>query len=130
MPTCSTTECRFGEAAETIAQVEAEHDRTGELGALESSDVPEMEWTRGLFLMAAGRFPEAIPVLDACARHGGPHRADSQGLAVLGLVRCNRLSEAGRRIKNLPRSRLDDALANTIRIELYTRLSIRTAEGD
>lgn len=51
----------FEQAANAILQVQADHDKAGDLGALEASDIYEMHWVLGYFLAAARRLQEAQP---------------------------------------------------------------------
>lgn len=62
---------KSAESAKTILEVQAEHDQAGDLGALEKSDFDEMAWLSGLFLFQAGRYDEARPHWERCAKLGG-----------------------------------------------------------
>jgi len=66
---------RFDEAADLILQVQKEHQQAGDLGALEHSDLYEMEYMQGYVLGAAGRFAEAIPHLQRVCGSGEHARA-------------------------------------------------------
>jgi hypothetical protein len=59
------------DAAAAIVEVQKEHDQAGDLGALEKSDFDEMSWLSGLFLSQAGRYDEAKPHWERCAKLGG-----------------------------------------------------------
>jgi hypothetical protein len=115
------SECRCTAAAAEITEVVKENDGIHDLGLLDPSDIPEMQWTQALFLMADGQLGAAIPLFDACATHDGLHQLDSKRLAVLAEIRSDRLDEARRRIKGLPLPAPRDALTNSIRIELAAR---------
>jgi hypothetical protein len=119
------SEGRYDSAAAEIAQVSAEHEREHDLGLLDRSDVPEMQWTQGLFLMADERLGEATAFLDRCATHEGVHQLDSRRLAALAAIRSDHLDEAIRRVRQLPLPAPRDALTQTIRIELAARLKKR-----
>lgn len=71
---------RFDEAADLILQVQKEHQEAGDLGALERSDLYEMEYMQGYVLRAAGRFAEAIPHLQRVCRSGEHAHAAAEAL--------------------------------------------------
>lgn len=56
---------RYVEAADEIMHLQREHDQVGDLGSADPSDLPEMNWVRGLLLHAAARYSDAIPPLRA-----------------------------------------------------------------
>jgi hypothetical protein len=58
-------QAQYARAADAMLAVQADHDRVGDLGMLERSDLEEMEWELGLFLSAAGRDEESLPHLQA-----------------------------------------------------------------
>ena len=49
------------EAAQLILRVWEQDRQAGDLGAVESSDIAEMDWVSGLYLASARRYEEAIP---------------------------------------------------------------------
>ena len=73
---------RLDQAANAILELEAEHAEAGDLGAKERSDIPEMHWVTGLFLLHAGRFIQAKPHFEALCRSDSEHAEGSfSGLA-------------------------------------------------
>jgi hypothetical protein len=60
------------EAAAAIVAVQAQNLIAGDLGALDRSDLPEMDWTQGLFLYEAAHF-------DAAAAYLSPRRPGQWG---------------------------------------------------
>jgi hypothetical protein len=109
---------KFADAVKEIIALDHENDCARDLGVLERSDIPEMEWTIGLFLMADRRYTEALAHMDKCSRYDGEHRSDSRRLAVLALIRSGNIREAASRAKLLPVPAPRDALTNSIRNEL------------
>jgi hypothetical protein len=71
----------FDEAADLILQVQAEHQRVGDLGMCDSSDIPEMNLVTGMILFNASRHHAAIPYLAAV-------RGDQAKQAYLLLFEC------------------------------------------
>lgn len=52
---------RVAEAADAMVRVQAEHERAGDLGSLDKSDLQEMAWVQGLLLFSARRYEESLP---------------------------------------------------------------------
>jgi len=82
------------EAAEAIVAVMDQHRQAGDLGALEKSDIPEMEWAQGLFLYSAARYPESLPHLKAVVAAGGEHLDQALPLVVVALAKTGSANEA------------------------------------
>jgi hypothetical protein len=86
---------RYKQAADVISKVQSEHERVGDLGAMDASDSPEMAWTLGLMLYYAERYDESIPFWKLVARGGSSQRA---GYALPYLIdaagRTGRLEDA------------------------------------
>lgn len=101
----------FANAAATlITQVQAEHLQVGDLGQLERSDVPEMEWAQGLFLYHAGRFADAVPHLRAVSMPGSYRCPDiALRLEVASFIRLGRTVAARHRLIDYVRTYLPAA---------------------
>jgi len=85
---------RYDEAADLILDVEAEHERVGDLGALDRSDIDEMNYMQGYLLFSAGRFDQAIPFLRRL-RDTGEHDEAATTALFASLLQTGRLEEAG-----------------------------------
>lgn len=84
---------RFDEAADLILAVQKEHRHAGDLGALERSDLYEMEYLQGYVLFCAGRFQAAIPHLKR-VHGGGEHDQAAAKALFAALVQSSRFKEA------------------------------------
>jgi hypothetical protein len=90
---------RFQEAATAILAVQTEHERAGDLGSLEQSDIGEMHWVQGLFLSYANRHAEAIPHFEAIAARPSSEHAQGAAAGLFGcLARVHRTAEAAKRL--------------------------------
>ena len=90
----------FDEAADLIEAVQAEHQRVGDLGLLEKSDLYEMNYERGYLLFAAGRFASAIPLLKLVVG-GGEHDQVAQEVLFQALLQNGRFQDARRSLADL-----------------------------
>ena len=93
---------RRGAAADLILQVLQEHDRVGDLGQLDSSDLPEMHFIAGFILFHAGRFHEAITQLGLV---DGEHGKDAKLLLFESYLQVSDLETARRMVGALSRPR-------------------------
>jgi tetratricopeptide (TPR) repeat protein len=84
---------RYEEAAEAMQAVQREHEKAGDLGAADGSDVYEMNYIRGLMQYCAGHYEEAIPLFEKV--HGGERDELVSRLVIHCLLECDRISEAG-----------------------------------
>jgi tetratricopeptide (TPR) repeat protein len=84
---------RFDEAADVILAVQAENLRVGDLGALDKSDLPEMEFLQGYLGYCARRFDQAIPHLRRLLGTGEHDQVAARSLFE-ALLQAGRLDEA------------------------------------
>ena len=84
---------RFDEAADVILAAQAENLRVGDLGALDKSDLPEMEYLQGYLTYCAGRFDQAIPHLRRVLGTGEHDQVAARCLFE-ALLHAGRLDEA------------------------------------
>jgi hypothetical protein len=84
---------RIDEALDTLAQAQAEDDRVGDLGALDRSDLNEMDYLHGFLLQCAGRNALAIPYLLKVKR-GRDHAEDATRSLFLAYVGLERFDDA------------------------------------
>lgn len=96
-------EMRYKEAADEILAVRDQDERVGDLGALERSDISEMEWTEGLFCRMADRHEEAIKHLRLCIRAGGEHAGQAYVECFMSLVELDRVPEAQKEFQDYVR---------------------------
>lgn len=112
---------RCADAADATVDVQHEHERAGDLGALDPSDVGEMDWVLGLLLFYANRYDQAIPYLRRQAEPKMQHREDAIPLLALALIRTDRVDDAvpvyRRVLAEVPRL----PLLASIGVELRTR---------
>lgn len=91
---------KYPEAADAMFAVQAEHDRAGDLGMREASDLYEMHWVLGLFASGARRYEAALPHLTWLARQPGGERAGpalrllSQAQSELGQFELGQFEQA------------------------------------
>jgi hypothetical protein len=91
---------RSPQAAEEIVALLASHERAGDLGKLDASDLPEMNWVAGVFFYAAERFDEAISRLEPLALDGGQRGKQAGMLVVAALAKTGRAAEARGRFRS------------------------------
>ncbi|MGA2496579.1 MAG: hypothetical protein ABSH20_02490 [Tepidisphaeraceae bacterium] len=65
---------RYNEAADQILAVQAQHDKVGDLGAMEKSDFEELAWLKSLYLVCAQRHEESLPYLQTVLKLSGKDR--------------------------------------------------------
>jgi len=70
------------------------HNQARDLGALERSDISEMNWVTALFLMNAQRYEEAIPYYRAFLATGRRATAPRGGITEICLTKTGKSQEA------------------------------------
>ena len=109
---------RFGEAADTVLAVQRENIQAGDLGALEKSDLDEMQYMQGYLLYSAGRIEEAIPFLHH-VKAGGEHDHTASRVLFLALLKTSRFAEARNYLREMTvRLKLSTEAAENFQAEL------------
>lgn len=85
---------KYSEAARAICGVLQDDTVAGDLGSLERSDISEMNWTTGFFLMRAGRFEEAAPYLHRVTQVHCEHTERAYACLVQTLVALGKPADA------------------------------------
>jgi len=85
---------RYAEAANEILAVQGEHNKVGDLGLLERSDLEEMAWTQGLLLYCADQYEESLPHWQVVMKMAGePRRKMALDRFVNASVRIGRADQ-------------------------------------
>jgi tetratricopeptide (TPR) repeat protein len=84
------------EAADAILAVQAQHQKVGDLGVLDRSDLDEMNWSQGLLLYSAQRVYAALPYFERTIAHNGEHAREAAKLLIIAYSRCGKGQEAER----------------------------------
>ena len=108
-------------AATAILAVQAEHERAGDLGTLEKSDIAEMHWVLGLFLFFAERDADAVPHLEFAARPKGEHSLHALSLLPFALVRSGQIDRAVIEYKRLQQEDPNAPFIGAIGAEIAAR---------
>jgi tetratricopeptide (TPR) repeat protein len=123
-------QARSGDAAEVILAVQRDHDRAGDLGLLEKSDILEMHWIQAIMLFNAERYEEALPHLKDCAAITNEHKRGALELLVFCLVRLNYIAEARDAFKHVMEEVPDTVLVSAMAAEIQARTEVRFSQGD
>ena len=85
---------RFDEAVELLSEAQAAHNRAGDLGVLEKSDIAEMEYLQGSFLFSARKYNLAVEHFEAFLRSGDARAVEAARMMEICLRRIGREDRA------------------------------------
>jgi hypothetical protein len=85
---------KYLSAADAMLAVQAAHRQAGDLGALERSDLHEMDWVLGLLLRQANRHEMAIVFLRRAGGSGGEHAMWATRFLFSSLLELGRIGDA------------------------------------
>lgn len=82
------------EAAQAILAVDQQHKQAGDLGALDKSDIGEMEWVTATYLYSARQYAQAIPYFQSLLQTGDSRSPNGARLLVNCLTRTGQIQAA------------------------------------
>jgi hypothetical protein len=95
---------RMDEAADAIIKVWDDHQKAGDLGAMEKSDLPEMNWLSAIYNQGAHRYPDAVRYWNEFLKYDDGRKQTGERMLVMCLMQAgdNEKAESVRKHYGLP----------------------------